>query len=681
MLQVLPLRNPEEGRTSYVRSPKALNLFVFVACVLVLNISAARSIDLVFQFVDDNENEATTSWRKNIDLFIPWSGLLKHSAKQQSGTGFPERDRDNGELVYLLRSVAKHAPWVHNIWVAINTPPDGMPFPQVEIPASLENRVMVIDRCSYMPKGTCPTRNSHAVEAFAHRLERLSEYFIVVEDDIFLGRPVTPQHFYNDSQPYVWRQKPSWGFFQGQEFHRLYQDPSVASFPTPRSSSPTPHFWLPHLKSICALMELQYSAFYTFLGSHTDGRYSSLAKGASDKENSQEEDPYGWMTWKYLITNTGVYKNIDSQRFKWWDEVVISEKGFQKALRDQAIFMNVNDRFSKNVVTYQRQREWFQSAMNKLFPAENRTVFTDGTQMENEWVQRAKNKVFKPKEQVMVFVHPRTCGGTTLLHLFQHYSPQMYISIDQWKHDPSRANQTNIVFEVMQEFDTFQLKQECDHCYISLGREPIDRVVSLYYWRKKKKQIPQMTLEEYLSKQNPKGVHRDDHYHGFYSWMQQWCGKNHRCTRFATEGEWVLAAAKKNVQQHAGLIGTLDHFERFVKAGTIVFPSYFGKGDYCVANLQNVTHNHSKDLEVARKHYPSTLLDLETRFYNWMKGQSENMISKLGTIPSTLSQCTWRQEENLFWEDNGEEVPWRHVGYRPASFDSADAPEKSPQLE
>ena len=305
-----------------------------------------------------------TSWPEQIDMFIPWAGGVSDGGERKGQD--IRRDRVNGELPILLRSIAKHAPWVHHIWISVNGDPQEH---YVSIPASLRNRTQVVDRCSFMPPGTCPTRNGFAVVTFAHRLNNLSEHFIMVEDDTFLGRPVKPTHFFTKGKPFVWRNKPNWGYFKGQEFHRIYEDSSVAGFPTPRSSSPSPHFWNPQLKSVCASMERQYPEFYAFVATHVRGRYSSLAKGSSDTHNSQEEDWVGWMNWEYLRTGTGVYKNIDSKRYVWWDEVVISEAGFQKCQKDRPIFMNVNDRFAKNDTTYRKQIGWFQTAMEKMFPA------------------------------------------------------------------------------------------------------------------------------------------------------------------------------------------------------------------------------------------------------------------------------------------------------------------------
>ena len=184
------------------------------------------------------------AWRQNIDFVIPWSGP---SASTSS------RERDNGEMVYLLRSIAINAPWVHHVWLMVNgkvEPPSNI------IPPGFNSRVTVIDRCSYMPEGTCPTMNSHAVELFAHNIPDLTEHFVIIEDDIFLGRPVTPEHLFSGDggRPYVWRTAPTWGYFAGStNGHRVYENPSVVgTMKTPLSVAPSLHYWYPFSRAFAS---------------------------------------------------------------------------------------------------------------------------------------------------------------------------------------------------------------------------------------------------------------------------------------------------------------------------------------------------------------------------------------------------------------------------------------------
>jgi hypothetical protein len=47
-----------------------------------------------------------------------------------------------------------------------------------------------------MPQSALPTFNSHAIESSIHRVPDLSEYFVYLNDDVFIGRPTTPDDFF-----------------------------------------------------------------------------------------------------------------------------------------------------------------------------------------------------------------------------------------------------------------------------------------------------------------------------------------------------------------------------------------------------------------------------------------------------------------------------------------------------
>jgi len=275
-----------------------------------------------------------------IDFVIPWSG----PAPTRDGGLAVERERDNGEMKYLLRSMAMHAPWVRRVWLLVNgVLPDGA----VEIPPSIKGRTTVVDRCSFMPQGTCPTRNGFAVRAFAHRLPGLAEHWVMIDDDIFLGRPTKPSFFFQDGKPHVWRKAPTWGYFAGNACHRLYESKGVVKFPTPNSAAPSPHFWYPQLRSVCESTEREFPEFYEFVGSHKDGRFwsgSKLPGGMDEHANSQEEDVQGWYECALLQAGKGVYNNIDKHRHTLWDEVVEhgTEAEFKRGVKERVVFMNFN---------------------------------------------------------------------------------------------------------------------------------------------------------------------------------------------------------------------------------------------------------------------------------------------------------------------------------------------------
>jgi len=101
----------------------------------------------------------------------------------------PSRFRDNGELLYSLRSLEQHAPWIRHVYLVTNG----------QVPAWLNQRssrlTIVTHEKLFPEKSDLPTFNSHAIELHLHRIPGLSEHYLYFNDDVFLGNRVEPDDF------------------------------------------------------------------------------------------------------------------------------------------------------------------------------------------------------------------------------------------------------------------------------------------------------------------------------------------------------------------------------------------------------------------------------------------------------------------------------------------------------
>ncbi len=96
------------------------------------------------------------------------------------------RSIDREELKYSLRSLACFAPWIRNIYIitGFNQRPGWLrDHPDI---------VIVPEHSIFPDKEHLPTFNSQAVECHLDRIEGLSEYFIYMNDDMFLGNAISP---------------------------------------------------------------------------------------------------------------------------------------------------------------------------------------------------------------------------------------------------------------------------------------------------------------------------------------------------------------------------------------------------------------------------------------------------------------------------------------------------------
>ncbi|WP_231873174.1 MULTISPECIES: stealth family protein [Kitasatospora] len=135
-------------------------------------------VDLVYTWVDGTD----PAWRRRK---AETSGAVYH-AESASDARFLSRD----ELRYSLRSLRLNAPWVRNVYVVTD---DQRPAWLDESAPGLR---IVPHREIFADPADLPTFNSHAIESQLHRIDGLAEHFLYLNDDMFVGRPLSPHAFF-----------------------------------------------------------------------------------------------------------------------------------------------------------------------------------------------------------------------------------------------------------------------------------------------------------------------------------------------------------------------------------------------------------------------------------------------------------------------------------------------------
>ncbi|HEX8233327.1 MAG TPA: stealth family protein [Caulobacteraceae bacterium] len=109
------------------------------------------------------------------------------------------RFRHSEEILYCLRSIRNHAPWVRTIWLVTDE----------QFPAGLRRRaaakagIRVVDHRDIFAghEDLLPTFSSPSIETMLWRIKGLSDRFLYFNDDVVLTGPVTPGHFFRGSYP------------------------------------------------------------------------------------------------------------------------------------------------------------------------------------------------------------------------------------------------------------------------------------------------------------------------------------------------------------------------------------------------------------------------------------------------------------------------------------------------
>jgi hypothetical protein len=139
-----------------------------------------EDIDIVYTWVDGSD-----------PLFI---SERKRFAKQcepgnASDAFLDNRFRDNGELLFSLRSIEKFAPWVRRIHIVTN---GQVP---VWLNTGCERISVVTHEQLFSNKDHLPVFNSWAIELQLHRIPGLTRRFLYLNDDFFLCRNISLSDF------------------------------------------------------------------------------------------------------------------------------------------------------------------------------------------------------------------------------------------------------------------------------------------------------------------------------------------------------------------------------------------------------------------------------------------------------------------------------------------------------
>ncbi|GAA0395368.1 stealth family protein [Microbispora corallina] len=143
----------------------------------------AFPIDAVYTWVDGDD----PAWRARRDRALRSSRPdLRLSELATTEARFTSRD----ELRFSLRSLTMYAPWINRVWIVT----DG------QTPRWLDTThpmvTVVHHKEIFRDPSVLPVFNSHAIETQLHHIEGLSEHFLYLNDDFFLGRPLLPRTFF-----------------------------------------------------------------------------------------------------------------------------------------------------------------------------------------------------------------------------------------------------------------------------------------------------------------------------------------------------------------------------------------------------------------------------------------------------------------------------------------------------
>lgn len=139
-------------------------------------------IDFVLPWVDGNDHV----WQKKREKYDPRvdnynSGLMRY--------------RDWGTLRYVLRGIEKNCPWYRKIFlITEGHRPEWLDFNHPKIQ-------LVTHQELYFHREDLPTFSSPSIEMNLANLKGLSDYFVYMNDDLLILRPVSTERFFRNNLP------------------------------------------------------------------------------------------------------------------------------------------------------------------------------------------------------------------------------------------------------------------------------------------------------------------------------------------------------------------------------------------------------------------------------------------------------------------------------------------------
>lgn len=140
-------------------------------------------IDIVLPWLDDHDS----AWQKELQ-----ESIRKYPREEGADSNIHFESWDNLHLWF--RAVEKFMPWVHRIVL----------ITWGHVPEFLRTdheTLLIVRHEDYLPAEYMPTYNSNVIELNVHRIEELSENFVLFNDDTFPLAPVDESYYFQNNLP------------------------------------------------------------------------------------------------------------------------------------------------------------------------------------------------------------------------------------------------------------------------------------------------------------------------------------------------------------------------------------------------------------------------------------------------------------------------------------------------
>jgi len=168
-----------------------------------------------------------------IDAVITWvdgndSNFLKKKNKYLSeietiDANHPSRFNEVGELILVVKSILKNAPFVRKIFIVTDNQIPSFITNKEDWSKKYIDRIEVIDHKEIFRnfKSYLPTFNILSIECLLYEIKDLSEHFLYFNDDVFLVRPTVVEDWFKNGLPVT---RGKWTTFSNKIWYKKLKE-------------------------------------------------------------------------------------------------------------------------------------------------------------------------------------------------------------------------------------------------------------------------------------------------------------------------------------------------------------------------------------------------------------------------------------------------------------------------
>ena len=151
-----------------------VSIIIFFSIMCMTSEKFNTPIDVVYTWVDQYDPDRETY--KNL-----------YEIDSDDGNREFSRYNNNKELKYSLRSIFTHcSEWIGTVYIVVK---DGQ---QPDFIDFTNPKIVLVNHSEIMPKSVLPTFNSNAIELYIHKIKKLRNVYVYMNDDLFVTKPFYP---------------------------------------------------------------------------------------------------------------------------------------------------------------------------------------------------------------------------------------------------------------------------------------------------------------------------------------------------------------------------------------------------------------------------------------------------------------------------------------------------------